>query len=271
LNQNLSLAARRPFQNFNTIEISYNGGFGTYNALQTKLERRFHSGLYLLNSFTWSKAIDNGPGHLENYDGDNSRGNFYDMPDDKGLSSYNQPINDTLSILYDVPFGKDRHFKPANAFLDAIAGGWGINLINTMTSGLPINITYSPTTQASVSSLTTPRPNLSGTSVYLNNGNPIDYLNSAAFSVPSYTQPWGNAPRNFVKDPAFFDLDFGLHKNFALFSESRFLQFRAEAFNLLNKTNFAPPGTLTANSSGFGVFTATFPARQVQLALKLVF
>jgi hypothetical protein len=45
----------------------------------------------------------------------------------------------------------------------------------------------------------------------------------------------------------------------------------AEAFNLFNHTNFAPPTNLTANTSGFGVFTATFPARQLQLALKLVF
>jgi hypothetical protein len=271
LGQNLSLAARRPFKNFNTIEISYNGGFGTYNGLQTKLEKRFHSGFYLLNSFTWSKAIDNAPGHLENYDGDNSRGNFYDMADDKGLSSYNQPLNDTLSILYDLPFGRGRRFKPANSILDAIAGGWGVNVINTMFSGLPLNVTYSATTQASESSLTTPRPNLTGAPFYLSNGNPIDYLNAAAFSVPSYTQPWGTTPRNNVRDPAFYELDFGLHKNFPLFSEGRFLQFRAEAFNLLNKTNFGPPGTLTSNSSGFGVFTSTFPARQVQLALKLIF
>ena len=125
LGQNLSVAARRPYQNFNTIEISWNGGFGTYNALQTKLEKRFRSGFYMLNSFTWSKAIDNAPGHLENYDGDNSRGNFYDLPDDKGISSYNQPLNDTLSLLYDLPFGKSRHFKFSNSVLDTIAGGLG--------------------------------------------------------------------------------------------------------------------------------------------------
>jgi hypothetical protein len=46
--------------------------------------------------------------------------------------------------------------------------------------------------------------------------------------------------------------------------------FRAEAFNLLNYTNFAPPGMLNSNSTGFGVFTSRFPARQVQLALKLL-
>jgi len=271
LNQNLSLAARRPFQNFNTIEISWNGGKGTYNALQTKLEKRFRNGFYLLNSFTWSKAIDNAPGHLENYDGDNSLVNFYNLPADKGISSYNQPVNDTLSVLYDLPFGKSRRFKVNNSVLDAVAGGWGINVINTMTSGLPLNITYGPTTQASVSSLTTPRPNLTGAPIYLSGGNPINYLNPAAFSLPLYTQPWGAASRNIARAPAFYILDFGLHKSFPLWSEARFLQFRAEAFNMLNRTNFAPPSTLSANSSGFGVFTATLPARQVQLALKLVF
>jgi len=271
LGQNLSLAARRPFQNFNTIEISWNGGFGTYTALQAKLEKRYRNGFYFLNSFTWSKALDNAPGHLENYDGDNSRVNFYNLPTDKGISSYNQPFNDTVSILYDLPFGKTRHFKFRSSALDAVAGGWGLNIINSMFTGLPLNVTYGTTTQASESSLTSPRPNLTGAPFYLSTGNPIYYLNAAAFSVPSYTQPWGTAARNMVHDPAFYELDFGLHKNFSLLSEARYLQFRAEAFNMLNKTNFAPPGTLSSNSSGFGVFSSSFPARQIQLALKLIF
>ena len=54
-------------------------------------------------------------------------------------------------------------------------------------------------------------------------------------------------------------------------TEGRYQQFRAEAFNLLNRTNFSSVSTTNANSSGFGVFNATFPARQIQLALKLVF
>ena len=271
LGQNLSLAARRPYSAFNTIEISFNGGFGSYNALQAKLEKRFGGGLYLLNSFTWSKAIDNAPGHLENYNGDNSRVNFYNVGLDKGISSFNQPLNDTLSVLYDLPFGHGRHFDMHNAVLDTIVGGWGLNVINTATSGLPLNITYGATTQASVSSLTSYRPNLTGASIYVSGGARTAYLNAAAFSVPLYTQPFGGLARNVARNPAFYNLDFGLHKNFRLWSESRYVQFRAEAFNLLNRTNFAPPGTLSANSSGFGVFTGTFPARQIQLALKLVF
>ncbi|HKE29429.1 MAG TPA: TonB-dependent receptor [Bryobacteraceae bacterium] len=269
--QNLTLQQRRPIPTFSTIEISFNGGFGSYDALQMKFEKRYHAGLYFLNSFTWSKGIDNAPGHLENYDGDNSRVNYYNLPLERGLSSYNQPINDTLTVIYDLPFGQGRrHTFTGNRALELVAGGWSIDAINTMSSGLPLNIGYAASTQASVSSLVSERPNLTGAPIYLNSSNPVNYLNAAAFSVPNYWQPFGSAPRNVARMPAFFETDFGVHKNIA-FAESRYVQFRAEAFNLLNKTNFAPPGGLNANSSGFGVFTSTWPARQIQLSLKLVF
>lgn len=121
-----------------------------------------------------------------------------------------------------------------------------------------------------MSSLVSGRPILTEQPIYLNSSNPVNYLNAAAFSLPVYTQPFGNAPRNVAKMPGYYKADVALHKNFS-FAEARYVQFRAEAFNLLKYTNFAPPGTLNSNSTGFGVFTSTFPARQVQLALKLVF
>lgn len=269
--QNLSLIARRPIRGFTDIEIAYNGGFGSYEGLQVKLEKRNSNGLYFLNSFTWSKAIDNAPGHLENYNGDNSRINLYNRPIDRGLSSYNQPINDTLSILYDLPVGKGKLVNVENKALNYAVGGWSINMINIMTSGLPLNIGYSATSQQQISNLVSARPSLvPGQSIYLNSGNPINYLNPAAFAVPDYTQPFGNTPRNMAVTPFFYDTDFGVHKNFTV-TESRYVQFRAEAFNLFNRTNFSSVSSLSVNGSGFGVFNATFPARQIQLALKLVF
>ncbi len=269
--QNLSLISRRPIQGFTDIEIAYNGGFGSYEGLQVKLEKRSANGLYFLNSFTWSKAIDNAPGHLENYDGDNSRINYYNTQIERGLSGYNQPLNDTLSVLYDLPVGKGRRFGVDSKALNYVVGGWSANLINTMTSGLPIDVGYSASSQQQVSNLVSERPNLvPGQPLYLSTGNPVNYLNPAAYSVPAFTQPFGNTPRNNVKTPAVYEVDFGLHKNFPV-TEGRYLQFRAEAFNLLNKTNFATVSGTNSNSSGFGVFNATFPARQIQLALKLVF
>jgi hypothetical protein len=69
------------------------------------------------------------------------------------------------------------------------------------------------------------------------------------------------------------NLDLGVHKSFTLWKESTQLEFRAEAFNILNRTNFnvnSGFGT-TSNSGGFGVFSSTLPPRQVQMALKLIF
>ena len=277
LNQNLSVNARRPYRNFTTVEEAFAGGFGSYNALQFKVEKRYSTGLYLINSFTWSKAIDNAPGHLENYNGDSSRINIANPQLERGLSSYNQPINNTTSIVYDLPFGHGRHFSIGNRALDLIAGGWGVNLISTLTSGLPINVGYSATTQAQVSPLLTPRPNLTGQDLLLpeDQRNGAKWLNVGAFSIPSYTQPFGTAGRNIVKGPFFQQVDLGIHKNFGLWSEASHMEFRAEAFNLFNTTNFTPysgfSATYSPGSSSFGVFTQTFPARQIQLALKLVF
>ncbi|HEY1948589.1 MAG TPA: TonB-dependent receptor [Bryobacteraceae bacterium] len=264
---------RRPIPNFTTIEEAFSGGFGSYNALQAKLEKRYSGGLYFINSFTWSKAIDNAPGHLENYDGDNSRINILNPTSERGLSSYDQPFNNTTSVVYDIPVGAGRHFALPNRAVDLVAGGWSLDVINSATSGLPINITYSPTTAGQVSPLLTPRPNLTGAPLYASGGNPTQLLNPAAFAIPSVTQPFGAAGRNIVRGPSVEELDLGLHKNFALWSETSRLEFRAEAFNILNKTMFTPTagfGT-TFGSSGFGTFTQTLPPRQIQMALKLVF
>ncbi|MBL8209019.1 MAG: TonB-dependent receptor, partial [Blastocatellia bacterium] len=89
------LQNRRPFANYSFVQISFNGGWTNYHAFQAKLERRFSDGLYLLNSFTWSKAMDNAAGHLEANFGDNSRGNIRNLANDKGLSNYDQPFNNT--------------------------------------------------------------------------------------------------------------------------------------------------------------------------------
>ncbi|HXE13579.1 MAG TPA: TonB-dependent receptor [Bryobacteraceae bacterium] len=266
-----SVNSRRPIPNFTTIEQSFNGGFSTYHALQAKFEKRYSMGLYFINSFTWSKAIDTAPGHLENYNGDNSRVNIYNIAGNRAISSYDQTFNDTLSVLYEIPVGRGRHFDIKNTALDLLAGGWGIDLINTETSGLPLNITYNASTQGQVSPLVSMTPNYNGASLYLSGGNPVNYLNPAAFSTPGVLSPFGSAGRNIARNPFFSDLDFGLHKNFNLGSETRYLQFRAEAFNLLNKTNFDTPNSLKSNGAGFGVFTSAFPPRQIQLALKLYF
>jgi hypothetical protein len=279
------LQNRRPFPAYSFIQASFNGGFANYNALQFKVERRFADGLYLLNSFTWSKAIDNAAGHLEASFGDNSRGNIKNLASDKGLSNYDQPYNNTTSLVYDLPFGKGRRLlSDASYLVESVLGGWRLTLINSVTSGLPANLTYGPTTAFQVGSSLTYRPNQLLADLYTPKGerDPSNYLNILAVAVPTdRSQPFGNAGRNTVRGPNFWQADLGLHKAFPLWRESTKLEFRMEAFNLFNRSNFQVPNTSASDirivngapalGGNYGRITSTFPARQIQFALKLLF
>ncbi|MBP6821333.1 MAG: carboxypeptidase regulatory-like domain-containing protein [Acidobacteria bacterium] len=276
------LQARRPFANYSFVQISFNGGWTNYHALQAKLERRFSDGLYLLNSFTWSKAMDNVAGHLEANFGDNSRGNIRNLANDKGLSNYDQPFNNTTSVVYDLPFGKGRHYLgSSNVAVDSVLGGWRMTLINTMNSGLPINLTYGPASAFVVGSSLTYRPNLTGQDLYNDRNDPTNFLNPRGAAVPTdRSQPFGTAGRNIIRSANFFQTDLGLHKAFPLWKESTKLEFRMEAFNLFNRTNFVNPDANASNirfdsagnyTGSYGKITSTFPARQIQFALKLAF
>ena len=271
--QTLSLQARRPITNFAGIEVAFGDGYSTYHALQFKVEKRFSKGFYLLNSFTWSKGIDNASGHLEATGGDNSRVNIRNLAGDKGVSGYDQPFNNTTSLVYDLPVGKGRQFLGnANRLVDGIVGGWQFTAINTAVSGLPVNLNYSPASNYTTSSLITFRPSISG-DPYTPNGGPTNYLNPATVYIPTTAttpSPYGNAGRNTVRGPGLLQPDLAMHKSFRLWSETSKLEFRAEAFNAINRTNFTTPDGNRSNAT-YGTITSTFPARQLQFALKLYY
>ena len=270
--QNLSLQARRPISNFNAIEIATGQGFSNYHALQTKIEKRYSNGLYFLNSFTWSKGIDNASGHLEATGGDNSRANLADLKDEKGVSGYNQPLNETLAVVYDLPFGKGRKYmNSAGAAADTLLGGWQFSSITTATSGLPVNLSYSPSSQFQVSGLPTYRPNLVG-SPYTVGGGVTNYLNPSMVLIPTdYSHPFGSAGRNVVVGPGLLQSDIAMHKQVRLWSESSKLEFRVEAFNFLNRTNLGTPDGNRSNAS-FGTITSlAAPARQLQFGIKIYY
>jgi hypothetical protein len=277
--QQPTLQQRRPIQGFGTISAVLPDGFSSYNALQVKLERRFTRGLYLLNSFTFSKALDNVTQVLEEPNGNTGQPqDIHNIAADKGPSAYDQPFNNTTSFVWDLPIGRGRSFgNELNKIVDGIIGGWTISGINTMTSGQTINFRYgpSPVTSNLATFLggTSLRPNV--TCEPTNHDarpNPIlSYFNAACLQRPPVTAPFGNAGRNLSRSNSFFQFDFGVQKEFGLpITEATRLEFRAEFFNLFNKTNF-----LAANpditSASFGTITSAFPARQVQLALKIYF
>jgi hypothetical protein len=272
-NESATLQARRPIQGYQFIQAAFDGGKGDYHALQVKVERRYTRGLYLLNSFTWSRARDNASGHLETANGDNSRVNFADIDGEFGLSGYNQPLNNTTTVVWELPFGKDRRWgSTMSPVLEGVVGGWRLTAINTMASGLPVNLSYSPSAIFQVSGVPTYRPNLSG-DVYAPDGEQSvsNWFNRANVTIPTdRTQPFGNAARNVARGPALYVLDMGLHKSVGLVGRSR-LEFRIEAFNVLNKTNLGAPNSNVSNANFGTITTLATPARQLQLGIKFDF
>lgn len=269
--ENTTLQARRPIPGYQFIQSAFDGGKGDYQALQLKVERRYSRGFYFLSSFTWSRARDNASGHLETANGDNSRVNMADLDSEFGISGYNQPLNNTTTVVWDLPFGRDRRWGTSmSPALDAIAGGWQVTAINTMTSGQPVNLTYSPSTAQSVSAVPTYRPNVIG-DIYAENPTATQYFNPSNVVVPtSVSEPFGNAERNSARGPAIYTLDLGLHKSVNVFATSR-LELRVEAFNVLNRTNLSPPNGNRSNANFGTITTLATPPRQIQLGVKMFF
>ncbi len=283
-NKSASLLNRRPIPNFTDILTESNAGFQTYNSLQTKLERRFANGIFLINSFTYSQAVNNSSADLEAQNGDSAIVNIANVNGDRGPSGYNQPLNDTTSFIADVPFGRGRRWgASAPAWQQQILGGWQLTGINVVTSGVPINLTYTANTNQVVSTTSSTyglRPNLLSTpaAVYgakltKTQSSVSGYLNAAAVQIPAGTQLFGNSGRNNLRGPAFGQFDVAAHKQFSLLTEAQTLEFRLEAFNVLNATNYISPDSNVSDGAAFGTFgTANvFPARQVQVALRLAF
>jgi hypothetical protein len=278
------------YPGFGSIIGTLPWGYSNYNGLQAKVEKRFTAGLYLLDSFTWSKAIDiaaqalDGGGNCDNCgNGLPSVQDIYNWQRDRGISSYNHPFVNATSLVWTLPIGKG-HWLGGNMnhAWDTALGGWQMTDILQARSGDPITMNYSPDSYSNnqVSGLitidgrNTYRPNLTGSPIKSSNlaYNPsisgIQYLNSSAYSIPSPTAPFGNSPRNAVRGFDFWQLDTGLTKDFPLVRGAHF-QFRAEAFNITNRTNYGDPNSLLGGT--FGIVNSTLPARELQMAAKIVF
>ncbi|HEY3940595.1 MAG TPA: TonB-dependent receptor, partial [Bryobacteraceae bacterium] len=280
--QTLGIQARRPIQNFGAISWVDPAGFGNYNGLSGRLEHRFSGGFYFLNSFTWSKALGDSEQSLEvsaGYAVSNPQ-NIRDLAAEKGPSTFDVEFNNVTSLVYQIPFGKGRKFgSHSNGVVDSLLGGWEVNTINTANSGLPINVIYTPSAANDVTGRipdyrgeAVMRPNLVGNPAGPSGPAMLDhYFNATAFAVPSASSPFGSVARNSFRGPDFFQWDLGVNKNFRLpFLEGAALQFRSEFFNVLNHTNFGLPDQ-NINDAAFGSIRSTFPPRQIQFALKLLF
>jgi hypothetical protein len=269
----IALANRRPIAGFADITYAFNGGKSRYKALQTKFEWRMSRDLTVLSSLTLSKSRDNGSQSLENANGNfPAPQDFHHLDADFGVSEYDQPYNSTTSFVWGLPFGKN-----ASPLVDALIGGWQLAGINRINAGEPITLTYTPGATFVVSGIAQDfrgannyRANVSCDPMASDAERTIsNWFNKACVAVPGDpSQPFGNAGRNSVRGPKFWQMDLAMSKRFALGGPAAF-EFRLEAFNLLNHTNFRSPNG-NRSSGAFGTITSTFDPRQLQLGFKLL-
>jgi len=278
-----TLQARRPIQGFGNITATVPTGFSSYNGLQVRFEHRGRD-LTLLNSFTYSKAIDNVGQVLEGSNGGSPNPQDFNNPNnDKGPSSFDQRFNNTTSVVYALPFGHGKRFGSGTpAVIDYVAGGWEASSIISLQSGQPLNLRYGDIDgrlsdgQADFLGNVAVRPSVVDPAAGILAPSSVraydNYFNRANIVIPPATQPFGNIGRNAVYGFPLYQVDLMMQKHFALpfINETSRLTFRGEFFNLLNHTNFTAP-TTDLRSANFGRVTSTFDPRAIQLALRLMF
>jgi hypothetical protein len=276
--------SRRPYPGFSNIQLVQDGGTGSYNSFGTKVTRRFSQGSSVIGSYTWAKSIDTTSGiRVQGFDTLYPQ-NSYCLRCERGPSAFDTQHRFVTAVLYDLPVGKGKTANITNPVLDLIAGGWNFGGILTLQSGMPGNLSIGGVDNASTGSGGYDRPNGTGVSPYLANPTPSRYFSLDAFVMAPAGQ-FGNVGRNAVRGPGIIGFDAEVHKSFKMpYKEGHALQFRFEAFNILNHPNWQMPtlnilsGATVAGKTdrdtrqGFGVVTATStPMRQIQLGLKYSF
>lgn len=261
----------RPYPNFNEVQpLLPRYGDGNYHSMQLKLERQFRGGLSFLANYTWAKAIDNNA-EIFNFTGGSWPQDVYNLAAERAVSTANVPHRFVASYVWDLPFGAGRQV-PLTGVLNAIAGGWQITGITTLSAGRPVDVEQSTNTTNTFSLMQ--RPNISGNPNLSSDERTLSrFFNTSVFSAAAPLN-FGTSPRNPIRGPGLVNFDAAVIKEWA-FQERRAVEFRFEAFNFTNTPRFVLETRTTYNpnlplaSQSFGRITSAGDGRVVQFAIKL--
>jgi hypothetical protein len=253
-------------------------GNSEFDGLSVTLKRQFSSGWLLGANYLWSHSIDDaGTGGGE---ADYPQ-NIACLECERASSDQDVRLSFTSSAIYQLPFGTGRKYLSSNGFAGKVFGGWELSGIAAARTGVPVNVTVSRSASSLPDGNTSSpqRPNLvPGVPLIPPGGQtPRDWINPAAFSIPA-NGTWGNAGRNLVRAPGIWQIDTALTKRTQI-TEHTGIEFRAEAFNLLNHAQFGLPNGNFSAAGSFGTITqplnpgatGTGTPRQFQLMLRLSF
>lgn len=294
--------------NYGNLRVWENVANSIYNGLQVSLKQQLSHGLQFGGNYTWSHSIDSGSSwhsggaSANGFGGGDAYTTDQTLPQlDRGNSTFDIRHRLTFNFVWEMPFLRQRH-----DFVGTMVAGWQWNGIFSRQTGahwfpfrgglfsssnLQENVpgacsapTFDPKNCVNIGSdynldgVANDRPNAIANHVDATQQQWADGFNLPAnfFSAPCLGCV-GNLGRNTFVGPGYLDLDTSLFKNFRLADRFR-LQFRAEAFNIFNHTNFqlgvanvGPSGNNHLNSPNFGKAGGTFSPRNLQFGLKLSF
>jgi outer membrane receptor protein involved in Fe transport len=241
-------------------------GKGSYNALQFLFDKRFSNGLAYQVSYTWSKVLDDGSDGWYGVEGFSVE-NPYSYQNNHSVAGYDLTHVLSVNVVYELPVGKGKPLATHNTALDYIIGGWQVNTIAQAHSGLPYSITADGDI-ANTGNTGYERANIIG-NPNLATSSAKEWFNTAAFAIPA-TYTYGTSGRNILRGPAFWNMDASLFRKFP-FTETKALEFRAEAFNMANTVILGQPQS-DISGANFGVITNTQnSSRIIQFGVKLSF
>ena len=262
----------KPFPYYSSVTVR-NPRLGSYSShlLLLSAEKRFSQGLAFLFSFTGGKVISDSIqtpvnfGPIEQASVTGYQNGKYNRAAERSVDPSDVAKRATLSLVYELPFGKGQRG------FNKLIGGWQVNTIGIMQTGIPLLIGGANNQRAS-------RPDSTGKSAGIDNPTAARWFDTTAFVNPApFT--FGNVGRVLpnVRTPGTVNWDLSFIKNTRIVERFN-LQFRTEMFNFMNHVNLGAPNTSFSpgpngfNQSGsFGVITSARDARTIQMSLKFMF
>ncbi|GAC1664929.1 MAG: hypothetical protein NVS9B4_20530 [Candidatus Acidiferrum sp.] len=268
---------RAPFPYIDPTFWDHSVGKGSYNALQVNYDKKLKAGLAYQVSYTWSKSIDECSSGWFGVEGQSCT-DPYNIKGSRGPSGFDIPHVLSANVVYELPIGKGKRFTTGNGVADYVLGNWQLNTIFLARSGTNYSVIDSNdvANTGNFGWTNYERANLVGdpNSGSCPNGSSVHtvncWFNTSAFAIPAQFT-FGNSGRNIMRADHFWNVDMSVFRQFPFWREGRRLEFRAEAFNLLNHVVYAAPNR-DITSGGFGKVTGTAnSARVMQFGLKIIF
>ena len=248
-----------------TINLLENTAHSWYDAGYVNVRRRYSSGLSFLANYTFAKNLTNAPDFRSPMDEATIPQNNSNLDAEKGPGC-DIRHRFALSTVYDIPAYRREQW------LSLLTQDWHLSAVYQIQSGMPFTISvFGDTANAGTVLGENPvRANATAKPVFgPGTHTSAEWFNPAAFATPA-AFTFGNVGRNSVYGPGLQTLDLALSRIFPLTERANF-QFRAEAFNALNKTNLGTPNRFV-NTPQFGTITMPMtPGREMQLSARILF